>query len=196
MALVWSVMAAACLSLGQQGGEGSAKVAIVNIPEVSERYHKTADLEAVFEQRRKQLNEQRDALQQQIEKTGRSLQEELKPGTREFDERRKQLAMQEAELQWFVESEGQRIEAALAGSLRIIYDDIHAVIREVAEERGIDIVVAADQMPPAAPANTQQVRQQIVLQKVLYWHPRVDLTELVVTRVNARHAAAKMQPKP
>ena len=195
MALVWSVMAAACLAIGQQGGEGSAKVAIVNIPEVSERYQKTADLEAMFEQRRKQLNEQRDAMQQQMEKTKRSLEEELKPGTGEFEQRRKQLAMQEAELQWFAESEGQKIEMALAGSLRVIYDDIAAVVREVAEERGIDIVLAADQMPPAAPTTTQQVRQQIVLQKVLYWHPRVDLTEAVVARVNARHAATKT-PKP
>lgn len=182
-------MAAGLATLGQptSGGFGSTRVAVLNVPAVSERYLRTSDLEARFDQQRAKFNQQRDALREKIERATRSLQEEFKPGTTEFEERRKQLAVLEAELQWFVETEGQKTEEGLASSLRSIYGDIEAVVREVAEERGIDVVLASDQLPDDPPGSTRQARQQIVLQKVVYWNPRVDLTDEVVARLNAKY---------
>jgi len=191
--LAWG-MAAAFMTIGQSaaGGFTPPKVAVVNVPAVSERYLRTSDLEAQFEERRVKLNQQRDAMQERIERTGRSLQEELKPGTKEFEERRKQLAMLEAELQWFIETEGQKVEQGLAGSLRSIYSDIQTAVRAVAEEKGIDLVLAADQLPNEASQSITQVRQQIVLQKVVYWNARLDLTDDVVTRLNAEYRAQRL----
>ena len=179
------------ISLGQPGTAPATTVAIVNVPAVSERYKKTGDLETKFEQRRVKFVQQREELQEKVERTKRSLNEEFKPGTAEFDGRRKQLALSSTELEWFVETEGRKIEQELARSLRTIFDDIHAVIRKVAEQRDIDVVLAADQLPPEPPTNTTQVRQQIILQKVLYWNPRVDLTDAVVERLNAEYAASQ-----
>lgn len=194
MALVSLCMTAVLAILGQPatGGFGSARVAVVDIPAVSQRYLRTADLEAQFEQRRIKFNEQRDALRQKLERTARSLQEEFKPGTDEFEARRKQLALLEAEMQWFVETQGQKLEAALAASLREIYSDIHGAVSEVAQEQGVDIVLAADRVPEETPRTTSQARQQILLQKVVYWTLRVDLTEEVITRLNATHKARRM----
>lgn len=193
MAVFSWAMVAAFTTIGQSGGGGFTppKVAIVNIPAISERYLRTRDLEAQFEERRTKLTQQRDAMQERILRTSRSLQEELKPGTNEFEERRKQLAMLEAELQWFIDTEGQKIEQGLAGSLRSIYGDIQTAVRVVAEERGVDLVLAADQIPNEPPQSTTQVRQQIVLQKVVYWSPRMDLTDDVVARLNADYAARR-----
>lgn len=165
----------------------SAVVAVVNIPLVSEKYQKTADLEARFEAVRLDLGEQRKKHQEQIERAGKSLSEEFKPGTPEFDAQRKKLAMLDAELQWFVESEGKKVERGLAASLREIFDDIQLIVRELAEEKGIDIVLAADQMPSESTESPTQARQQILLQKVLYWSPSVDITEEVVERLNVRY---------
>ncbi len=194
MGLVSLCMIAVLSILGQPatGGLGSARVAVVDIPAVSQRYLRTADLEAQFEQHRIKFTEQRDALRQKIERTGRSLQEEFKPGTNEFETRRKQFALLEAELQWYVESEGQKLEAALAASLREIYNDIHVAVSEVAQEQGIDIVLAADRLPDETPRTTVQARQQILLQKVVYWNLRVDITEEVITRLNAAHKGKRV----
>ena len=175
--------------MGPQLVMGQPVVAVVNVPAVSERFQKTADLEARFDAIRRTLNEQRDALRDKAERTARSLEEELKPGTDDFRARRKQLAMLEAELQYFIESEGRRIEQGLASSLRAIFDDIQATVRLVAEEKGIDIVLAADRMPDETADTGAQVRQQILLQKVLYWSPQADITDAVVTRLNARYEA-------
>ncbi|MBU0718029.1 MAG: OmpH family outer membrane protein, partial [Planctomycetes bacterium] len=152
---------------------------------------KTADLEASFDQTRRQLGEQRDALQGRIDRLRRALQEELQPGTADYRARSKELALLEAEMQYFIESKGAEIEQGLAESLRSIYDDIHATVQVVAEDRGIDIVLAADQMPSEAPQAPTQVRQQILLQKVLYWTPRVDLTDDVVARLNTEYEAVR-----
>lgn len=167
------------------------KIAVVNVAEVSEKYDRTKDLESHFDNVRKTLQTQRDELKQKAERTAKSLNEEFKPGTDEYRNRRKELAMMEAQLQYFVDSEGKQIEAELAESLRSIFDDIQTVIRGLAEEKGFDLVLVADSMPPGAPDNTQQVRQQIVLQKVLFASPRVDITNEVVTRLNDKYRASK-----
>jgi len=169
---------------------GQTKVAVVNVPQASEQYQKTSDLEARFDALRSELNKQRDDLQGRVERTRRSLQEELKPGTDEYRARRKESAMLEAELQYFMESEGKGIEAGLARSLRTIYDDIHAMVQRVAQEKGFDVVLAADQLPSEIPDSPNALRQQIMLQKVLYWNPRVDLTSEVVARLNSQYQAA------
>lgn len=187
MAIIPVFLTLAWAAVGQGGALGSAKVAVVDIPVVSEQYQKTKDLEAAFEQRRVQFNAQRDGLKDKMDRTNRSLQEEFKPGSAEHDERKKQLAVYEVELQWFVETEGQRIEEELAKSLRVIYNDIHTVVQQVAEEHGIDVVLAADRLPQEAARSATQARQQIVLQKVVYWNPRVELTDEVIKKLNEKY---------
>ena len=94
-------------------------------------------------------------------------------------------------MQWLVETQGRQVETELAASLRSIFADIQSVIRAVAQERNIDVVLAADQLPPEPPVTTSQARQQVVLQKVLYWRPGVDLTDIVVARLNAEFEKAR-----
>jgi len=192
--LCWSFAVASAL-LGQSGREAT-RVAVVSIPVVSEKYQKTGDLEAQFEGVRKRLNQEREAMRDRIDKLNRSLQEELKPGTEEYRQRVKELALLEAEMKWFVEAEGQKVEQGLSDSLREIYKDIQEAVRQIAEQKGLDIVLASDQVPEGRPESSTQVRQQILLQKVVYWNPRVDITEEVVTRLNANYSAKRPAPPP
>ena len=104
--------------LGQEGGAGP-KIAVVDVPAVSEQYQKTADLEAHFEAIRRRLSERRDALRDGVELTQRSLQEELKPGTKEFQARRKKLALQEAG------PEVTRLTAQTSGGVEIVVLLLH-----------------------------------------------------------------------
>ncbi len=165
-------------------------VAVVNVAVVSEQYHKTGDLEAQFATLRDQLSKEHEALRDRAERTARSLQEEFKPGTDDFNARRKELAMLQAELEYFVESSGKQVEAGLAKSLRTIFNDIHAIVQKLAEEKGIDVALAVDTLPEEVPSSPNTVRQQIMLQKVLYWNPRIDMTAEVISRLNAQYKAA------
>lgn len=173
------------------GGSGwclaGPNVAVVNVAVASEKYVKTTELEAQFDAVRKRVNGERDAMKEKLERANRSLQEEIKPGTEEFRKRMKEIALMDAELKWYVESEGQKVEKGLAESLKSIYNDIQTATREVAEEKKIEIVLASDVLPPDTPDSPQQLRQHILLQKVIYWNPSVDLTEEVVARLNAKY---------
>lgn len=186
----------ATLFLGQPGTLGPTRVAVVSIAQVNERYARTADLEAKFEVKRLQFKDERDALRKRIERTTRSLQEELKPGSEAFEARRKELVMLEAEMQWFLDSTGREIDTGLATSLRSIYSDIRSMVGEVAAERGVDIVLTADELSPDAPDNPVRSRQEILLQKVIYWSPKIDLTDEVARRLNARYRAQQAGESP
>lgn len=185
---------AAALGLSIAPAWAQTRVAVVNVAAVSEKYQKTKDLETQFEGLRKSLGQQRDAMKEKIERAAKSLQEELKPGTDEYRARRKEIALLEAELQWFVESEGQKVEKGLAESLRSIFDDIQACVRELADQQGIHIVLAADQIPAESPDTPSQARQTILLQKVLYWKADVDLTEAVITKLNQQYKPGSASP--
>ena len=188
----FTTMGAMVAALAAAGGAYAAeKAGVVNIPVVSERYAKTTDLEAQFDATRQRLSKQKDEQQDRINRLKRSLQEELKPGTAEFEIRKKEIAFAEAELQWFVETEGQKVERGLAQSLRIIYEDIQAIVREIAIEKKLGLVLAGDQLPAGVPDSPTQVRQHILLQKVLDGSADVDITEGVVTRLDARSKASQ-----
>lgn len=175
--------------VGVRAWGGEPTVAVVNVAVVSEQYHKTGDLETQFDALRDQLNTEHQALRDKAERTARSLREEFKPGTADFNARRKDLAMQKAEIEYFVEMSGLQVEGGLAKSLRTIYDDIQAVVEKLAEEKGVDVVLAVDRLPDEGPNSPNAIRQQIMLQKVLYWNPRLDMTAEVVSRLNARYKA-------
>ena len=196
MSLIAISFVATSVLFGQTGG-GAPRVAVVNIPVVSEQYRKTAELEAEFEEMRKTLSSERDALKDRIDRISLSLKEELKPGSEAYRARRRELAMLQAEMEWFIETESARVERGLAESLREIFNDIRGAVHVVAESRGLDLVLASDQLPEATADSPGQMRQQIMLQKVLYWHPRVDITDEVVARLNAdydRESAAVADP--
>lgn len=186
----------AMVALAVQGGApvlAATTVAVVNVPQASDRYHKRSDLEAQFESVRENLNQKRTALQEKIDRTKRSLQEELKPGSDAYRTRSLELAQLEAEMQWFMETEANRVEQQLASSLKSIYKDIQAAVAEIAKEKGIDIVLAADELPATPAENTRQARQEIMLQKVVYWQPKVDITDDVVERLNSKYATERSQ---
>lgn len=194
MTLVTLCMTVAASLAGQAAG--GTRVAVVNLPVVSERYQRTSDLEEQFEAVRQKINAQRNQMREHMERMARSLQEELKPGTDAFRARQKELAVAEVELRWFEETEGQKVEQGLARSLRMIYGDIQTVVAEVAKDKDLDIVVASDQIPDEVPNSPTQVRQHILLQKVIYWSPRADITDEVVARLNSKYNAQKKVAQP
>ena len=184
------VLAGVAQAAGAQA-DPQAKVAIVNVALASESYAKTSDLEAQFEQLRVKFRDEISAKRDRLERGVKALREEFKPGTAEFDQRQRELAQLEWELQYFQEVEGRKLERSLAASLRQIFADIQRAVGQVAQERGYDVVLAADALPPDAPDTTNMARQQILLQKVLYWNPRVDLTQDVIARLNAQYQGAR-----
>lgn len=184
-----SYLAAIVTLLVAQASLGQANIAVVNIPAASERYQKTADIESRIEQRRKELRRERDERRDALERGARALQEDFRPGTDEYAKRERELAQTQWELQYFEESESKIIEREMAAAMLEIYNDIRAAVKVIAQQRGLDLVMAADPDPEQQAETTSQVRQQIVLQKVVYFSAELDITQEVVDRLNAQYKA-------
>lgn len=168
-------------------------IAVVNMPVVSERYQKTADLESRFAAVRQQLSARRDEMTNKANLLKRSLQEELRPGTEAYDARLRELVILEAEMKAFVDIETAKVERGLAQALREIYNDIKLAVQSVAQSKGLVLVVATDQLPDVPAESARQLREQIMFQKVLYWEPSVDITDEVISALNAKYLAERGQ---
>lgn len=158
-------------------------VGVIDIARIFKAYERTAYLEEEFVAKEKFLNEEAEKKRAQIESSRRALQEAFKPNTPEYD--RKVAELQEAEIRYRVwtQMETEAIKTAHKRSLMEIYADVRAGVQKVAEERGVDLVVTYDLLTQDAP-DSAALRQQILLQKVIYWSPSLDLTDPVIKVIN------------
>jgi Skp family chaperone for outer membrane proteins len=186
------------LAIPAQTGAAEPKVAVVNVPLVSDGYERTGDLEQEFEVLRVRFNEERNRRAEEINKKRQQVTEQFKPGTEDFLKRQEEIMTLEARLKFFEQSEGAKLEMEIASSLRKLFEDIKRMVSIVATERGFDVVLAAEQLPPEVP-DANVLKNQILMQKVLYYSPRVDLTSEVASRLNSEYQARKAQspaPRP
>lgn len=168
------------------------RVAVVNVPMVSDGYVRTGDLEQEFEVLRLKFNEERNRRVEEIRKKREQVAAQFKPGTKDFLKRQEEIMILEARLKFYEQSEGVKLEMAIASSLRTLFEDIKRMVSIVATERGFDVVLAAEQLPAQIP-DANALKNQILMQKVLYFNPRVDLTSEVSARLNSEYQAGKAQ---
>ena len=127
------------------------RVAVVNVPMVSDGYVRTGDLEQEFEVLRLKFNEERNRRVEEIRKKREQVAAQFKPGTKDFLKRQEEIMILEARLKFYEQSEGVKLEMAIASSLRTLFEDIKRMVSIVATERGFDVVLAAEQLPAQIP---------------------------------------------
>jgi len=160
------------------------KVAVINVEEVFARYKRPAVLEEQIRARQKGLLEEAETRRQQIDRKRQELQA-FKPGTPDYEERNKGIRREEIEFQVWRTLGEEEIKLQHKNSFRLIYDDVRAGVAELARQRGIDLVLTFDTLTEEAP-DSQALRQQILLQKVIYWSPQIDITADLIELINAR----------
>ncbi len=173
-----------------QTGAAEPKVAVVNVPAVSDGYERTGDLEQEFEVLRVRFNEERNRRAEEIRKKREQVVAQFKPGSEDFFKRQEEIMVLEARLKSFEQSEGLKLQVQIATSLRTLFEDIKRMVSIVATERGFDVVLAAEQLPAEIP-DANALKKQILMQKVLYFNPRVDLTSEVAARLSSEYQARK-----
>ncbi len=162
----------------------SINIAVINVANASEQYKKTTQLEQQFDQMRTAFNEARLAKEEEIKRLNQALETQFKPGSADYKARQRELFVLQAEYETFMKDEGEKLQTSVTKSLRTIYDDITQMVGKVAKERNLDLVLPIEPMPEALPEDPQQLRQQIMFQKVIYASDRIDVTAEVVSRLN------------
>ncbi len=157
-------------------------IGVINIADVFDGYQMTTDLERLFQLSEQKIKEQSQTRLAELDTLGKEL-EAFAPRTPDFDERRSALVRLEMEYQVWLGFEQRMLRDEHMRRLIQIYEDTQSAVRGVAESRGIDLVLTYDRLSADAP-DSVSMRQQILLQKVIYANDRIDLTQPVLEQLN------------
>lgn len=165
-----------------QNAQAQSKIAVIDVAQVFESYDMTRDLEAMFNAKRRELSEEAEQRRSSIEQMRRGLAA-FDPASTDYITREKDLIRAEVDFQvWSTHSE-QRLKENHKRWLLAIYRNTQETVRRLAGERNIDLVLTYDRLTEDAP-DSVTLRQQILLQKVIYHHSRIDITSEVLNRLN------------
>ncbi|MHC4985680.1 MAG: OmpH family outer membrane protein [Planctomycetota bacterium] len=186
--LVVVVSFAALSLLFARGGSAQARrvvadVAVCDVLEVFRNYDRANDLTQQMQQRRDAIIQERDSRIAEIE----ALQEELRaylPGSEEFEAK-----LREIELKTIEAGAWEEFQMTMAGHdhhrlMTEMYDEILAMAKTIADERGHKVVLFRESLDTRT-ENMQQLLAQIEGRKVLHASPDVDLTNIIIDRLNS-----------
>ncbi|HNO79244.1 MAG TPA: OmpH family outer membrane protein [Phycisphaerae bacterium] len=178
LAVLWSA----------QGALAQSKIAVIDVASVFESYEMTRDLEAMFNAKRQELATEAEQRRTAIEQMRRGLAA-FDPGSADYASREQELIRAEVDFQvWSTHSE-QRLKTNHKLWLLAIYRNTQETVGKVADERNYDLVLTYDRLTDDAP-DSVTLRQQILLQKVIYHHSRIDITTEVLNRLNNEYKSS------
>ncbi len=178
----WMWVAAAGFALVARA-EAQSNVGVVDIARIFEQYERTGYLEEEFLAKKKFLSDEAEKRRGQIESSRKALQDAYKPGTPDFQQKSDEVREAEVRFEVWSRREEDGLLNSHKESLLHIYNDVRESVKKVAQQRGVQLVVTYDMLTQDAP-DSKTMRQQILLQKVIYWDPTIDLTDDVLKILN------------
>jgi len=165
----------------------TVKVGVCDVVEVFNNYTRADDLTAT-------LNKRRDALKAENEKRGQAIEalrlelDGLIMGSKKYEAQfseMQRLTIERDAWMRFQEAMVMRDHHRLS---RDMYDEIIKTIGEVAKQRGFHVVLHRPRADVQS-KNTRELLQQIQARQVLYAADSVDLTDVVLMKLNEDYRA-------
>jgi Skp family chaperone for outer membrane proteins len=175
------------------GGGGGGGVGVVDVNGVITGSDIGQALQAQGEARRTQIQGELTNLRTQLEGQQAALAE-LQPGSEQFEEtqaRARQIAVRAQVLQQLGQDELARFNR---DNLIDVYGQLEEAIRQVARERGLDVVIrkAQGDLPDdLRTLNPQQLNQALAGQTTLYVSAGSDITTEVIAAMNRMNQEAQ-----
>ena len=152
-----------------------------------EKYAMTKDLEAMFDERRRAAAAEAERKRASVEAKRKNLLA-LKPESAEFAQLEQEITRMEIEYEVWAAHQEQALKRDHKRWLMRIYKNVKDGVAQIALGSKIDLVLTYDQLTEDAP-DSIALRQQILLQKIIYFDDRIDLTQAVLSQVNAKYEA-------
>ncbi len=148
---------------------------------------KAADVKAValrgdLEKRVTKLADEVRAMQDDLES--------FQPGSTAHNEALNKAILRAGDLSALQNFAQLKLESEQANSVREAYMAIRASCAKIAAEQKIDFVFIDDTVPAINPTNLEGTMQQINGRRMLYSNPSLDVTDLLIERMNSDFRAA------
>ena len=180
----------ATVARAQEAG-APAKVAVVNPARCFAEMQETKDLKAKLENDQKQLKAEVEQRQGKVKdlQAQRDLLKQDSPQYKQADE----TFMKEAiEFDTWSKITQAQLQGQQKQQMKSLFDKIVAATQEVAQQRGIDLVIA-DQRPDLpenlAAINVEQLRGILNGRNIMFASQRVDLSQEVIAALDAKYRA-------
>ena len=164
-------------------------VAVCDVVTVFNDYQQAKDLSAEFQERAKKLAAQDQQKLQAIQEVEKVLNA-LKPGSKSYEEQLQKWEKLSLERTMW---RGVRDQVNLREHRRLteeMYTEILAMIETVAKERRFDLVIHRENVELASQTTTELLNK-IAQRKCLYAAKSIDITDVVLKRVNHRYRLRK-----
>ena len=171
------------LSVGQNGATWPAtRAATVDVIKIFNDFQQTKDLND-------ELSKRGDALKKEITDKRKVLEnkktelEAFKQDSPDYMKRFSELMKQDIEFTTWGQYMQAQVEAEHRVWLKRTYQQIIDAAKQIATERGIDVVMYTD-VPAIEGESLDAMRDNIRRRKILWANPQADITESVLQRLN------------
>jgi len=182
------ICAVALLAMLEHGGaatgpvEAPKKIGIVSVRGVFNASRKHAQYRAQVMARQSQIRAQVEKLAKEIEAEDAELKT-LKQGTSDYMQQLQTVLEKRAQLDGQQEYLKQQRAIEDKAWMENVYQEILKVTKEIAKQKGLELVL--EKTEPDFPISSEELMLTFSTHKVLYDGGCVDLTEEVITRVDA-----------
>ena len=190
------ILAAVCVLAGGAFLMGQARtpaaqpsrIATLRLADVLSQYKKLDALrtrvmadQELYKVEIKRRSDVTDALKKQLE--------ELQRGSADYQRLDEQLWKEAFEAKAYMDVMQGKLERSRLEGLAQSYRDVIAETKVFSEENGIDMVQITGDVPLEAARNLQELEQIINGKRVIYGNPAIDITDIVLKRLNDKFAA-------
>jgi Skp family chaperone for outer membrane proteins len=170
------------------------KIAVANAGKVFSEIKEKKDWEQKMQQDQKTLQDTAFQKQQKV-KSLTEQRDNLRTDSPQYADKDKELQTAKIDLEVWAQIQQAEQQRTNKIQTKALFDKIVNAVAEVATAKGLDMVLA-DQHPELPDnfmdqANLEQVRALLAQRNVLYSSPQVDITQDVITAMDAKYSAGK-----
>jgi len=176
------------------GGKTAVRIAVADLRKIYEGYEKQKDEEKVVKAYQQRIRRRVESMRGDF----RRLTDEMKNlslGSPERLERKGKLEKIKEELRNLTQTATRELNERVVRATRELYGEVREVVAEYAGEHGIDLVIKKQSLRADEKAMAANVSFQIGFQPVLYVDKQLEITDVIIERLNARYRAAKKEKK-
>ena len=177
----------AALSLGQNAAPAPRVLAVININKVFASLNEKIDGDAQIKAMADGFQADQAKSEQKLEKLRNQLQDDTlyKVDSPEYKKLQDDALEEKANYEAHANLAQQKLLIEQRLKTITIYRRMNDAIKQYAEQKGIGLVLVADEVNFDAAQTIEGVTQRIANRKVIYYHPDYDITQQIIEKMNA-----------
>lgn len=197
LVLALALCAARCpAQAAPAGGAHQLNIGVVNTTRVLDRMTEIKKLKSDYRARQITLNQQAQQKDMELQEMQKHRDNNVKPGSQQWKDETAAIFKKRAEMEVWLQTSKLEDDQFYKENLKAVYDHLNQATAQVAEAQHLDLVIA-DAMPEIGPdldnATREQLQMLLAARAVLYANKKADITEDVLTFVEANFAKQNPQ---